>query len=116
MPSTQQQAALLVKIRKHARRKPVDMHFAEQIRDEVAYQLPAGVRIQRTPPDAIIPRSEYEVLAIGTEAGHGDVTVTRSFTRAFAKIKPEEYPQLLAYLSLAILAKAGCNNHDWFSL
>lgn len=79
------------------REEPVDMHYAEQVSDQAVYHLPAGLALQEPSPDATLPWPEHAVLAIKAKASPGQVTVTRSFTRAFTLAKPDEYPKLHDY-------------------
>jgi hypothetical protein len=76
------------------RQEPVDMHYGEQILDEVTYHLPAGVAIEGAPPDTRIPWEGHAVLVSKTKAAEGAITISRQLARAFTFAKPEEYQSL----------------------
>jgi hypothetical protein len=76
------------------REEPVDMQYAEQITDQVVYHLPAGLALQQLAQDSTLPWAGHAVLAIKTKTTPGQISVTRSFTRAFTIAKPDDYPKL----------------------
>jgi len=84
------------------RRTPVDMHYGEQISDEVVYHLPAGLEVENAPEANKIPWEGHAVLLIKSKVEPSQVTVTRTLARAFTLAKPEEYQDLRGfYLKVA---------------
>jgi hypothetical protein len=84
------------------RRTPVDMHYGEQISDEVVYHLPAGLEVENAPEANKIPWEGHAVLLIKSKVEPSQVTVTRTLARAFTLAKPEEYQYLRGfYLKVA---------------
>jgi hypothetical protein len=73
---------------------PVDMHYGEQVSDEITYHLPAGMTVEGAPQDGKIPWVGHAVLVSKTTVAAGEVTVTRQFARAFTFAKPDEYQSL----------------------
>jgi hypothetical protein len=74
--------------------EPVDMHYGEQILDEVTYHLPAGLAVEGAPQDTKIPWEGRAVLISKTKSAAGEITISRQFARAFTFAKPEEYQSL----------------------
>ena len=76
------------------RRKPVDMHYAEQIADQVVYHLPPGMAVEGAPQDTNASWPEHAVLVAKAATAPGQVKITRQLSRAFTLAKPEEYFEL----------------------
>jgi hypothetical protein len=81
-------------VNEEKRLTPVDMHYGEQISDEVVYHLPAGLAVESAPQTTKVPWEGHAVLLVKSEAGPGEVTVTRTLARAFTFAKAEEYQSL----------------------
>lgn len=76
------------------RTEPVDMHYAEQVKDGVLYHLPAGFSVESLPQATSVPWTGNAVLQMKAVANGNDVTVTHTLARAFSYLSPDEYPQL----------------------
>jgi hypothetical protein len=76
------------------RQVAVDMHYAEQVTDQVVYHLPANLTLEGAPQDAKIPWEGHAVLVVRFASQSGQVAVTRTLARAFTSAKAEEYPVL----------------------
>jgi hypothetical protein len=76
------------------RLEPVDMHYANQVTDQIAYHLPPGLIVEGEPQTADIPWPQHAALAIKTISAPGQVTIARQLSRAFTLVKPEEYQSL----------------------
>jgi hypothetical protein len=76
------------------RTQPVDMHYAEQVKDGVVYHLPAGFSVESLPPATSIPWPTYAILQIKTSATGSDVTATHTLARAFSFLSADEYAPL----------------------
>jgi hypothetical protein len=79
------------------RLEPVDMHYGEQVSDQVAYHLPAGLEVEGAPQDVRIPWEGHAVFFVKTQSAPGQITVVRSLARAFTFAKPEEYQDLRGF-------------------
>ena len=79
------------------RERPVDMHFAEQVIDDVVYHLPAGFNVQSAPAAAQLPWPEHAALVVKTQASAGTIDIKHIFARAFVLLDPKEYPALRDY-------------------
>lgn len=79
------------------RSTPVDMHYGEQITDQVTYDIPAGVQIEHAPQDERIPWGENAIFAVKTKSAPNQITIARSLARSFIFEKPEEYDNLRSF-------------------
>jgi hypothetical protein len=76
------------------RLEPVDMHYPDQVTDQVTFHLPPDLVVEGAPENAKIPWPERAILANKTIVQPGQVIIARQFTRAFTIVKPEEYQGL----------------------
>jgi len=79
------------------RQLQVDMHYAEQVNDEVTYHLPAGMVVEGAPQETKIPWEGHAVFTTKTETDTGELTMTRELKRSFTFVKPEEYQSLVDF-------------------
>jgi hypothetical protein len=73
---------------------PVDMHYGEQVTDQVTYHLPDGFSAEGTPQNANISWPQNANLITKSTSAPGSITIIRSLARAFTFAKPEEYNDL----------------------
>jgi len=83
------------------RQTSVDMHFAQVIRDEVTYTLPASFSVESLPPDAVIPWASHAAFATKSKADKQTVQMTRSLAEAFTFLDPKDYPELRSFYQKA---------------
>ena len=76
---------------------PVDLHYAEQVIDDVIYHLPAGFTIESAPPAAQFPWPEHAALVTKTTSAPGVIDIKHTFARAFVVLDPKDYPTLRDY-------------------
>lgn len=81
-------------IEEAARVELVDMHYGENVTDQVLYHLPEGMSVEANPQDVKIPFSNMAVFANKTVVAPGRVTEARQMLRGFTFVKPEDYPSL----------------------
>jgi Domain of Unknown Function with PDB structure (DUF3857)/Transglutaminase-like superfamily len=82
-------------VNEEKRLAPVDMHYGDEISDEMTYHLPPGMTVEGAPQDEKIPWAGHAVLVSKTNTSTaGEVTVTRQLARAFTFAKPQEYQNL----------------------
>ena len=79
------------------RQMPVDMHYSEVVEDEVVYHLPAGMKVETEPQDAKISWPSRAILSTTTIPAPGQVTISRSFSRAFTFAMQNQYQDLRAF-------------------
>lgn len=76
------------------RTQPMDMHYAEQVKDGVLYHLPAGFSVESLPAAATVPWPTYAALQMKATANGNDVSVTHTLARAFSFLGADDYGQL----------------------
>ena len=76
------------------RQTPVDMEYAETIRDEVIYHLPENFTVESAPADTTIPWTGHAVMQLKAVAKDNNVTVARVFVRGFALVGAPDYAAL----------------------
>ncbi len=76
------------------RLQPVDMHFADQITDQITLHLPSTLTVEGAPATGNIPWSDFAVLTTKTAVGANNVVIERQLSRAFTMVKAEDYTSL----------------------
>ncbi len=76
------------------RLEPVDMHYGEQVSDQVTYHLPPGLTVEGAPQDTRIPWTGHSVLVTKTVPGAGSITIAYQMSRGFTFAKADEYKDL----------------------
>jgi len=84
-------------VSREKRESPIDMHYAEQITDQVVYHLPEGFAVEGKPQDATIPWPEHAVLVVKSAQEPGKITIARQLGRAFTFAAANEYQELRAF-------------------
>jgi hypothetical protein len=83
------------------REAPVDLHFAEQVIDDVIYHVPAGYTVESAPQAAQIPWSDgaqaKAQLVVKTQPGQGTIEVKHTFARFFVMLDSKDYAALRDY-------------------
>jgi hypothetical protein len=79
------------------REAAVDLHYAEQVIDDVVYRLPAGFTVESAPQPAQLPWPDHAVMVVKTTPGAGVIDIKHIFARAFILLDPKEYPALREY-------------------
>jgi transglutaminase-like putative cysteine protease len=79
------------------RLEPVDMHYGEQISDQVVYHLPPGFTVEGALQDNRVSWPDHAVMSTKSKMDSGQITVTRTLVRAFTLAKPEEYQDLRGF-------------------
>lgn len=77
--------------------EPVDMHYAEQVTDQVVYHLPSGLAIEGAPQDDKIVWPTHAALVTKSSQASGQITIARQFSRAFTMVKPDDYLDLRGF-------------------
>ncbi len=79
------------------RQEAVDMHYGDQVTEEVVYHLPDGFTVEGAPADTKIPWTGHAALVTKTVSTPGQIVVSRTLARAFSQAKPEEYQDLRGF-------------------
>jgi hypothetical protein len=84
-------------VNQEKRQAAVDMHYGDQVTDQIVYHLPAGLAVEGAPQDTKIPWEGLAVFVTRAVSAPDQITIARSFTRAFTFAKPEEYQDLRGF-------------------
>ena len=76
---------------------PVDMHYGEQVTDQVTCHLPDGFSAEGAPQNANISWPQHANFITKSTSAPGSITIIRSLARAFTFAKPEEYNDLRGF-------------------
>lgn len=76
------------------RKIPVDLHYTEQIIDDVIYHLPQGYSIESAPQAAQIPWPQRAALVTKITSAPGVIDIKHIYARTFILLEPKEYPAL----------------------
>jgi hypothetical protein len=79
------------------RESAIDLHFADQIIDDVMVHLPPGYIVESAPQPAQLPWPQHAVLVVKTQTGPGTIDIKHIFARGFVILDPREYPELRDY-------------------
>ena len=75
----------------------VDMHYGEKVTDQITYHLPPGLSVEGAPQDANNAWAGHAAYVVKTVPAPGQITIVRSFARAFTLAKPSEYQDLRGF-------------------
>ncbi|HEY1209589.1 MAG TPA: DUF3857 and transglutaminase domain-containing protein [Terracidiphilus sp.] len=81
-------------VNQEKRLEPVDMHFPDQVLDQITYHLPPGLTVEGAPPDNKIAWEGHAILNDKSASVPGQITIVRLLSRAFSTVKPEDYQAL----------------------
>jgi len=84
-------------VNQEKRLEPVDMHYGDQVTDQITYHLPAGFSVEGAPPDDKISWPQHAILVTKSKSDPGQITIARVLSRAFSFAKPEEYQDLRGF-------------------
>jgi Domain of Unknown Function with PDB structure (DUF3857)/Transglutaminase-like superfamily len=79
------------------RLEPVDMHYGEQLTDQLTYDLPTGFSIEGAPQDAKLSWEGHALYVVKTKTDPGQIIVARVLARAMTFAKPDEYQDLRGF-------------------
>jgi hypothetical protein len=79
------------------RQEAVDMHYGDREAEQITYHLPAGTKVEGAPADSNIPWTAHAAYVTKTITKPDEVTIARTFARAFSQAKPDEYQDLRGF-------------------
>lgn len=79
------------------RETAVDLHYAEQVIDDVTYHLPTGYEVESSPQPAQLAWPGRAALVTKTQPGPDTIDIKHIFARAFVVVDPKAYPALRGY-------------------
>jgi hypothetical protein len=76
------------------RLEPVDMHYPDQVLDQVVYRLPPGLTIEGAPSDNKIAWGDHAALVTKTVTAPRQITIARIFSLSFTTAWAFQYDDL----------------------
>jgi hypothetical protein len=84
-------------VNEETRLEPIDMHYAEQVTDQLTFDLPPGATVEGAPEDTKVSWEGHAVYVVKTKSDGGQVTVARVLARAFDVARPLDYKDLRGF-------------------
>jgi hypothetical protein len=75
----------------------IDLHYADQVIDDVVYHLPAGFTVESAPQPAQLLWPEHAALVVKTAPGPGVIDIRHTFASFIPLLDAKEYPALRDY-------------------
>ena len=94
-------------VNEETRLEPIDMHYAEQVTEQVTYDLPASVSMEGAPQDTRVSWEGHAVYVVKTKSEPSQLTVARVLARAFDVAKPTDYQDLRGFYQKVAAADQG---------
>jgi hypothetical protein len=84
-------------VNQEKRLEPVDMHYPEQVIDQIQYHLPYGLTVEGVPQNNRIAWEGHAIMSTMIFPGSGKISVGRVLSRSFSTVKPEDYQALRGF-------------------
>lgn len=84
-------------VKEAKRLEPVDMHYSDEITDQVTYHLPADMTVEGAPANDKIAWPGHAVDVVKSEADPGEITMACALVRGFTEVKAAEYSDLRGF-------------------
>ncbi len=81
-------------VAQESRQTPVDMSYADSVRDEVTFHLPDSFSVESTPADTSVPWPNHAVFMLKAVSKGNNVAVLRSMAKNFTILDPKDYKDL----------------------
>jgi hypothetical protein len=94
-------------VNEETRLEPIDMQYAEQVTDQLTYDLPANVSVEGAPQDTRVSWEGHAVYVVKTKSDPGQLTVARVLARAFDVAKSTDYQDLRGFYQKVAAADQG---------
>ncbi len=94
-------------VNQETRLEPVDMHYGEQVTEQLTYDLPAGMTVEGAPQDTKVSWEGRAVYIVKTKSDPGKITVARVLARAFDLARPLDYQDLRGFYQKVAAADQG---------
>jgi len=94
-------------VNEETRLEPIDMHYAEQVTEQVIYDLPAGGSVEGAPQDTKVSWEGHAVYIVKSKSDPGQITVARVLARAFDVARPVDYQDLRGFYQKVAAADQG---------
>jgi hypothetical protein len=94
-------------VSEQTRLEPIDMHYPEQVTEQLTYDLPKGVTVEGAPQDTKFSWEGHTVYIVKTKSEQGQITVARVMARAFDVARPADYQDLRGFFQKVAVADQG---------
>jgi len=94
-------------VNEDTRLEPIDMHYGEQVTEQLTYDLPVAVSVEGAPQDTRVSWEAHAVYVVKTKSQPGQLTVARVLARAFDVAKPTDYQDLRGFYQKVAAADQG---------
>jgi transglutaminase-like putative cysteine protease len=94
-------------VNEETRLEPIDMHYAEQVTEQLTYDLPAGASVEGAPQDTKVSWEGHAVYIVKSKSDPGQITVARVLARAFDVARPVDYQDLRGFYQKVAAADQG---------
>lgn len=94
-------------VNEETRLEPIDMHYADEVTEQVTYDLPSGATVEGAPQDTKISWLDRAVYIVKNKSDGEEMTVARVLARAFDVAKPSNYQDLRGFYQKVAAADQG---------
>jgi hypothetical protein len=94
-------------VNEETRQQPIDMHYAEQVTEQLIYDLPAGASVEGAPEDTKVSWEGRAVYIVKSKSDPGQITVARVLARAFDLARPLDNQDLRGFYQKVSAADQG---------
>ena len=94
-------------VNEETRLEPIDMHYGEQLTEQLTYDLPAGGSVEGAPQDTKVSWEGHAVYIVKSKSDPGQITVARVLARAFDVARPADYQDLRGFFQKVAAADQG---------
>ena len=94
-------------VNEETRLEPIDMHYAEQVTEQLTYDLPPGVSVEGAPQDTKVSWEGHAVYIVKSKSDAVQITVARVLARAFDVARPLDYQDLHGFYQKVATADQG---------
>jgi hypothetical protein len=84
-------------VNQEKRQESVDMHYGEQVTDQIVYHLPAGFTVEGAPQETKISWKDHAIYIAKSVSAPDRITVARTLARSFTFAQAEEYQDLRGF-------------------
>jgi len=94
-------------VNEQTRLEPIDMRYAEQVTEQLIYDLPSGASAEGAPQDTKVSWEGHAVYIVKSKSDPGQITVARVLARAFDVARPADYQDLRGFFQKVAAADQG---------
>jgi hypothetical protein len=84
-------------VNEEKRLEPVDMHYGDQVTEDITYNLPPGMSVEAAPQETKVSWAGHAAYVANSKTDPGQVSIHRTMARAFTFAKAQEYQDLRGF-------------------